>query len=133
MSGRYIAAMSTKLILVLGAVALLAYTGVSYGLRHRFSRIEVGAGTGLKGRISAVFHVQSSYSFFLNGKTTSRYDFGTFTSASGQKLRRPDGGSLNEYLHIGDSISKRPHSVEIAVRRGKHLSRWVCPPAAAAR
>ena len=131
MSGCYIAIMSTKLILVLGAVALLAYAGVSYGLRHRFRRMEVDAGTALKGRVSGVVHVQRSYSFFLNGQTTTRYDFDAFTMVPDQKLLRQDGSSLSEYLHIGDSISKRAQSVEMTVRRGKRLSRWVCPPAAA--
>ncbi|MDB5270270.1 MAG: hypothetical protein JWP58_3310 [Hymenobacter sp.] len=123
--------MSTKLILVLGVVALLAYTGVSYGLRHRFPRTEVTSDTALKGRVGVVFHVQSAHFFFLNNDTKTRYDFDAFTPAPGQEPLSPNGGSLNQYLHIGDSISKRPHSVELTVRRGKRLSRWVCPPAVA--
>ncbi|MFC6222420.1 hypothetical protein ACFP2F_04130 [Hymenobacter artigasi] len=123
--------MSTKLILVLGVVALLAYLGVSYGIRHRFPRIEVVTDTALKGRVSGVVHVRDSHSFFLNDETTTRYDFDAFTLAKGQEQLRSDGGSLNQYLHSGDSINKRPHSVELTVRRGKHLSQWVCPPAAA--
>ena len=125
--------MSTKTILVLGMVALLAYLGVSYGLRQRFPLTEVVTDTGLKGRVSGVVNVRDSYSFFLNGKTTTRYDFDAFTLATGQKPVRPDGGSLNKYLHSGDSISKRPHSVELTVRRGKRLTRWVCPPEAASQ
>lgn len=129
MSRRYLAAISTKLILVVGAVALLAYAGVSYGLRQRFPRVAVDADTVLKGRVSGAFHVQNSHSFFLNGKTTTRYDFGAFTSVPGQEEpRQQDGSSLSEYLHTGDSISKRAHSMELTVRRGKRLSRWVCPP-----
>ena len=118
--------MSTKIILVLGVVALLAYIGVSYGLRQRFPLMEVASDTALKGRVSGVVHVQDSYSFFLNGKTATRYDFDAFTLAKGQAPLRPDGGSLNQYLHVGDSISKRPHTVELTVRRGKRLSQWVC-------
>lgn len=120
--------MSTKITLVLGVVALLAYLGVSYGLRQRFPRMEVVTDTALKGRVSGVVHVQDSYSFFLNGKTTTRYDFDAFTLAEGQDPLQPDGGSLSQYLHVGDSISKRPHSVELTVRRAKRLSHWVCPP-----
>lgn len=121
--------MSTKIILALGVVALLAYFGVSYSLRQRFPLREASNDTALKGRVSGVVHMRDSYSFFLNGKTTVRYDFDAFTLATGQKPLRPAGGSLNAYLHVGDSISKRPHSVELTVRRGKRLSRWVCPPA----
>jgi hypothetical protein len=121
--------MSTKIILALGVVALLAYFGVSYGLRQRFPRTEVAIDTALRGRVSSTLHVRDSYSFFLNGKTTTRYDFDDFTLATGQEPLRPDGGSLNQYLHVGDSISKPAHSVELTVRRGKRLSRWVCPPA----
>ena len=123
--------MSTKLILVLGVVALLAYIGVSYGLRQRFPRTEVAIDTALKGRVSSSFHVQSAHFFFLNGRTTTRYDFDAFTPAPGQEPLLKDGGSLNQYLHVGDSIGKRPNSVELTVRRGKRLSRWVCPPVAA--
>jgi hypothetical protein len=123
--------MSTKLILVLGVVALLAYLGVSYGLRQRFPRMEVVTDTALKGRVSGVVHVRDSYSFFLNGKTTTRYDFDAFTLAKGQAPLRPAAGSLSQYLHVGDSISKRPYAAELTVRRAKRLTRWVCPPAAA--
>ena len=123
--------MSTKLILALGAVALLVYTGASYGLRHRFPRLEVGTDTALEGRVSAVFHVQSTHFFFLNDQKTTRYDFDVFALAPNQEPLRRNSTSLGEYLHVGDSISKRPHSVELTVRRGKRLSRWVCPPAEA--
>jgi hypothetical protein len=123
--------MSTKIILALGVVALLAYFGVSYGLRQRFPLMEVAVDTALRGRVSSSVQVHDSYSFFLNNKTTTRYDFDAFTLATGQEPLRPAGGTLSEYLHVGDSISKRPHSVELTVRRGTRLSRWVCPPAAA--
>ncbi|GAB3854299.1 hypothetical protein GCM10028822_24050 [Hymenobacter terrigena] len=122
--------MSTKIILVLGVVALLAYIGVSYGLRQRFPLTEVATDMALKGRVSGTVHVRDSYSFFLNNKTTTRYDFDAFTPATGQERLQPDSGSLNQYLHVGDSISKQPNSVELTVRWGKRLSRWVCPPAA---
>ncbi|MBH8570745.1 hypothetical protein KB206_17765 [Microvirga sp. STS02] len=121
--------MSTKITLALGVVALFAYIGVSYGIRQRFPLTEVAADTALKGRVSGVFQVQSTHFFFLNDKTTTRYDFDDFAPVPGQELLRQDG-SLGEYLHVGDSISKRPHSVELTVQRGERLSRWVCPPAA---
>ena len=122
--------MSTKLILVLGAMVLLVYAGISYALRHRFPRLEVAADTALKGRVSAAFHVRRTHSFFLNGNNDTRYDFGAFTLVPGQESRR-QGSSLSEYLHVGDSISKRSHSVELTVRRGQRLSRWMCLPEAA--
>ncbi|MDO7845311.1 hypothetical protein Q5H92_03005 [Hymenobacter sp. M29] len=125
--------MSTKLILALGVVALLAYFGVSYGLRQRFPRLEVATDTALKGRISGVFHVQKSHFFFLNGQTDTRYDFGAFAPSPDQAPFQQDSSSLNQYLHVGDSISKRAHSVELTVRRGQRLSRWVCPPQATGR
>ena len=123
--------MSTKIILALGAVALLAYVGVSYGLRRRFPRVEVAADTALKGRVSSVVHIMESHSFFLKGQPNTRYDFDAFALAPGQAPLRRASRSLNHYLHLGDSISKRPHSVELTVWRGKRLSRWVCPPVAA--
>ena len=123
--------MSTRIILALGVVALLAYFGVSYGIRQRFPLTEVAIDTSLKGHVSSTIHVRHSYSFFLNGKTTTRYDFDSFTLAAGQEPIRPAGSGLNAYLHVGDSISKRPNSMELTVWRGKRLSRWVCPPAAA--
>lgn len=122
--------MSTKFILALGVLALLAYFGVSYGLRQRFPRLEVAADTALKGRVSGVFRVSESHFFFLNDQTTPRYDFEAFAPAPGQKPFRRDSSSLNQYLHVGDSIVKRPDSAELTVWRGKKLSRWVYRPAA---
>ena len=121
--------MSTKLILALGVVALLGYTGISYGLRQRFPRLEVAADTALKGRVSSVVHVNDSHFFFLKGQKTIRYDFDAFAPVKSQEPLRQHSGSLNHYLHIGDSISKRAHSVELVVWRGQRVSRWACPPA----
>lgn len=132
----YIAAMSSKLIFILGALALLLYLAVSYGLRARFPRVDVTYNTAVTGHISSSLQIGDSHFFFLNGKSSARYDFDAFVPAllaAGQAAaghpRQESGLMLGEYLHRGDSIRKDAHSTKLTVWRGKHLSQWACPPA----
>ena len=130
--------MSSSRILILGAVVMLLYLAIPYGLRLFFPRVTVGYEKAISGRVTGHFQSRHYYGFFLDGNQDINYDFGDFEPAPASA--RPDttgavppnaapDTDLNEYLKNGDVLSKKASSTELIVRRGDSRTRWTCPPA----
>jgi hypothetical protein len=128
--------MSTKRIVGLGFLALLLYFAFLFGLRAAFPRTAVGYDTPVTGRVSGYFLSQRQRSFYLNGLTTTRYNFDSFAPVRPAEAPAVAKGNpeesrsrLDGYLRKGDYIRKAAHAATLTVHRGDSLTLWAFSPA----